>query len=317
MKRVKSFLAILLACVLAVCTLPATERNGAKAADNIDWVECTYDSAVKKSVYTTKDTWYGISYVGSQGVYIGYLIPKGTYIGKVIQSVSASRTKETTKYTYYPGTSTNIGSTWKNSYDIIVEMCPQNIIAKQYASKDKSFSVYYETGAKKNFYVASEDVYTYTVTPCTVSKGFMDDWAPRKKQSTDGSEALKFQFSNKGVSLGYENITVSSDSGPAISWECEDNFVDVSDLTDSESGFYKMDYDYKKYTKLRYCSSARRKVVFAHTFIHDSVRWVNRSVSYSGYVCSVATFTVCSSNSNPYEIVSSKVNVLSNRLIIE
>ena len=195
-------------------------------------------------------------------------------------------------------------------------MRPANITAKQYTSKDKNFSVPYATGMTRIFYTASEDVYTYTVTPCSFAKGFMDDWAPRKKQSASGSETLKLQFTNKGVSLGWENVTVSSGAGAAISWQKSDNYVDVYDLTNSENGLYKMDYDYKKYNSLGCCISARAKVVFAPTYVHDSVRWVNRSVSYTGLVASVATFTVCDSKSWPCEITSSKVQLFSHQLII-
>ena len=111
MKRSNRFWGIILACVFVLGLFPVWEKGSARAAENTDWVECTYDARVYKNVYTAKDIWYDVSYVPSQGVYIGYFIPQKTYMGTVLQSVSASRTKEATKHTYYPGTGTDIGAT--------------------------------------------------------------------------------------------------------------------------------------------------------------------------------------------------------------
>jgi len=224
-------------------------------------------------------------------------------------STSASRTSESSQTN---SNRINYGQTWGEAYDIIVEMHP---IKKVYCPY-YTFSSYDLKNpvkrADKSAYVAcvaSEEVMTHCVTPASTTKGFLQDWAPRKKQGTEG-------FDNIDVSLGFCNKKVSV-SGSLKVTLYKDDYVDIIDGTTQENGHYKMTYDYKKYGLLRICTTGRKKVVFGDTYMHNSVLWRNKSISYTGVIQTYAKFTVCSGSTEVHEITSGQVKFYSSQLIFK
>ncbi|MDO4317630.1 MAG: hypothetical protein Q4C48_05405 [Lachnospiraceae bacterium] len=298
-----------LAILVIIGIFPEKVCGEAEAA-NVTWVETTYDSERRINVCTTSHTYFNNIKQGTN-CWTAHRIDKGTWIGTIIMSVTSSRTESALLYTYNNGTS--YGKTWGNSYDILITMQPQSYIkAKPYigSSYNMTDAKVWVSGVIKTLYPASEDLVNWCRTRNTKSTGFLEDWSPRYRTDTSGWDHVDISF---GVSVKEKTFNVSL--GKTIS--VKDEFVKSYDKTDSSTGCYKTRYDYKKYNKLGYCSSDRKKRVFGNTTVHDSVTWRNCFKEFSGYVYATATFTVCDSKTWPTELVTASATITSAKMIIK
>lgn len=298
-----------LALLTVIALFPGRVCEEAEAA-NVTWVETTYDCEREVNVKTSSHTYM---YYIKQGTncWTAHRIDKGTWIGTVIMSVSASKTSSSTLYTYNKGI--NYGTTWGNAYDILITMQPQSYIkAKPYIGSNYSMTdaKIWVSGVTKTFYPASEDLVNWCWTRSTKSTGFLYDWAPRYRTDTDGWDNVDVSF---GVSLKDKAFDISFGKNVKVG----DDFVKSYDQTNISNGCYKTRYDYKKYNKIGYCSSDRKKRIFGNTTVHDSVYWKNCFRQFSGYVYATATFTVCDSKKWPTELVTASATISSANMIIK
>lgn len=184
--------------------------------------------------------------------------------------------------------------------------------AYNYISSNYDFSEYQINVGNpgKVVYVASENLNNYCTVPYIETDGYLYDWSPRKLTGVEGFDNVNLSFSVNPLERSF-----SFSLGKTIS--IEDEFVDGTDYTNIQKGYYKVKYDYKKYNKIGYCSKDRKKVVFGTTTVKDAVQWRNKKSYFYGYVYSEATFTVCDSNTWPDKILSETVILSSNRMTIK
>ena len=264
-------------------------------AKAITWVETTIDYERVQEVRTTGVVYFDRSCVSSKtDWWKAYRIEKGTLIGKIVMTVSSGRASTATPKT--SKNSVSYGTTWPQSYDIYITMQPKNYIQCKYycgytynmnqAKVDASL-------VTTKFYVASDYLKNY----CTVAKGtsgFISNWSPRIRNTIDGAD--KFE-----VTAGLNMTTDGTGAGVTVAKTIEitDDFVNTSDYTNINNGRYQMNYDYKITDTLGNCSSARKKVIFADTTVHDSVFWYNKSKTMNGKVYAYGTFTICDNKYSP------------------
>lgn len=306
----KSKLICLGLAILVIIGIFPEKVCGEAEAANVTWVETTYDCQRRVNILTANNTYFGYIKQGSN-CWTAHRIDKGTLIGTIYMSVSASRTATQTPNSYYAGT--YYGATWGNSYDIYITMQPRSSFSvKPYIGSNYSMTdaKVWKAGTYKTVYPASEDLVNWCYTSNSTSKGFLCNWSPKDETNITGSDDWDISF---GFSL--KNKSFDIDLGKKIT--ISDDYVDGYDDTSPDAGRYRVRYDYKKYNAIGYCTSGRKKRIFETTTVHDSVYWRNKSKTFEGYVYAKATFTVCDSRSWPEELVTASSTLTSIKMVIK
>ena len=229
-------------------------------------------------VICEKETYvnYSIDVITGRRYY--YRVPAGTKLGWIKYEADVYRDSDKVLWKYNNETV----NAYHDGYKLDLSVSPE--------TKVKSFSVYYKndgdtvyysTGKVRYTYCASEfltvslsvaprhSVYASSSNPYVLSDGGrIDTWGPRS--TTAGTDGYAV-YVGAPLSVSYE-VSTSTE------------FCAVSDSgTNRDTGSFRIDYDYKKYDSLRYCSAKRRGIIFDQTSQVCHCIWYDTDPCYKLY----------------------------------